>query len=195
MPARDIIAFPSRSSSDQKKKVKASKSSQAELSRNAVFSFLKDTRGMLSWTARDLAKTLDVTLAQANEGLPILEMQGYVKRSGGEWLTTLAGEEVSGSAAPRFRREAVEQALMELRERIRKLNADRNAQASVARAVAYGDFLSDRARVQAADVGIEIKAPRGATKPLLTMLRAKSAMLHLHAFEAWMVERTHRKLI
>lgn len=204
MPARETIAFPFRSSSGKQKKAKKSKSSQAELSRDAVFSFLKDTRGMLSWTARDLAKALNVTLAQANEALPILEMQGYVKRSGGdEWLTTIAGEEVSSSVAPRFKKEAVEQALKKLQERIRKLNADRAAEESIARAVAYGDFLSERGRVQAADVGIEIKArgmaqqektPRP-SKELLTSLRAKSQMLHLHSFEPWMAQRSHRKLI
>jgi hypothetical protein len=208
MPARDAIVFPSskspdKDSSGKRKRDKARKGPSPELSRDAVFSFLKDTRGMVSWTARDLAKTLGVTLAQANDALPILEMQGYVKRTGkNEWLTTIAGESFSGSMTPRYRKEAVEGALEELRGRIRKLNSDRSTDVTVASAVAFGDFLSGRARVQAADVGIEIE-PRGRKKALdqramlavLAGLRAKSAMLHLHKFEKWMGERTHRGLI
>jgi len=158
---------------------------------------------MVSWTARDLARTLGATFAQANEALPILEMQGYVKREGkDEWLTTIAGESVSGSVAPRFQREAVERALGELRERIRQFNADRSSNVAVTDAVAFGDFLSDQARVQAADVGIAVVArgqhgaPRtAASKQLLGTLRAKSPMLHLHPFAEWMAQRSHRKLI
>ena len=158
---------------------------------------------MVSWTARDLAQTLGATFAQANEALPILEMQGYVKREGkDEWLTTIAGESVSGSVAPRFQREAVERALGELRERIRQFNADRSSNVAVTDAVAFGDFLSDQARVQAADVGIAVVArgqhgaPRtAASKQLLGTLRAKSPMLHLHPFAEWMAQRSHRKLI
>jgi hypothetical protein len=149
-----------------------------------VFSFLKDTRGMVSWTARDMAGTLNVSLAQANDALPVLEMQGYVKHSGkDEWITTIAGESVSDSVTPRYRKEAVQGALDELRSRIRELN----------------DFLSERARVQAADVGVELE-PRGknmapAPKQIFTRLRARSAMLQLHRLEKWMAERTHKRLI
>ena len=155
---------------------------------------------MISWTARYLAETLNVTLAQANMALPILEMQGYVKRSAKEeWLTTIAGETVSGSVAPRYKREAVEDALKALRGRIRELKADRSAGVSVVRAVAYGDFLSDRPRVQAADVGIELAARGRANAKhetqILTALRAKSPMFHLHGFAPWMSARTHRTLI
>jgi len=158
---------------------------------------------MVSWTARDLAQTLGATFAQANEALPILEMQGYVKREGkDEWLTTIAGESVSGSVAPRFQREAVERALDQLGERLRQFNADRNGGLIVTDAVAFGDSLSDRARVQAADVGIAV-APRGEKgapriapgKQLLANLRAKSPMLHLYPLAGWMMQRTHRGLI
>jgi hypothetical protein len=162
-----------------------------------------DTRGMVSWTVRDLAKTLRVASAEANDALPILEVQGYVKRMGkDEWLTTIAGESFSGSVAPRYRKEAVENALEELRERIRKLNSDPSTDVTVASAVAFGDFLSGRARVQAAAAGIEIR-PRGRKKAsdqqamtaVLAQLRARSTMLHLHKFKKWMGERTHRKVI
>jgi hypothetical protein len=198
MPSNKIIPFPAAS----KRKPKRSKPqapAPSQLVREAVFSFLKDTRGMISWTARNLAETLGVTLAQANDALPILEMQGYVKRSGkDEWITTISGESVSGSVPPRYKKDAVESALNALRERIRRLNSDRAASATVVCAIAYGDFLSGRPRVQAADVGVELSA-RGRAyaqqgAPLFATLRAKSPMLHLHRFEPWMVSRTHRKL-
>ncbi|MGH9572023.1 MAG: hypothetical protein ACRD40_00620, partial [Candidatus Acidiferrales bacterium] len=155
---KKIIPFPA-APKQKPKRSKPEKSAPPQLVREAVFSFLKDTRGMISWTARDLAETLNVTITQANIALPILEMQGYVKRIGNdEWLTTIEGESVSGSVTPRYKREAVEEALKALRDRIRELNAGRNSEVKVARAVAYGDFISGRPRAQAADVGIELTA-------------------------------------
>jgi hypothetical protein len=47
-----------------------------------LFSFLKETRGMTSWTARDLAKSLKISPTAAKQALAILEMQGYVKSTG-----------------------------------------------------------------------------------------------------------------
>ena len=194
MPGKKIIPFPA-ATKQKPKRPKSEKSAPPQLVREAVFSFLKDTRGMISWTARDLAETLNITLAQANSALPILEMQGYVKRSGkDEWLTTIEGESVSGSVTPRYRGDAVEDALKALRDRIRELNSDRSAGVSVVRAVAYGDFLSGRPRAQAADVGIELSARNRADAKhetqILTALRAKSPMLHLHRFQPWMSART-----
>lgn len=199
MPIKKVIPFPA-AGKQRPKRVKPEKSAPAQLVRESVFSFLKDTRGMVSWTGRDLAETLGVTLVQANDALPILEMQGYVKRSGKEeWITTISGESVSGSVPPRYKKDAVESVLNALRERIRKLNSDRTASATVVRAVAYGDFLSGRPRVQATDVGIELSARGRADSQqeseVFATLRAKSPMLHLHRFEPWMASRTHRKLI
>ncbi len=202
MPGKGVIVFPAGRSPSKRKPDKKQKRPLPEIGRAAAMSLLKETRGMLSWSARDLAETLGVTLAQANDALPILEMQGYVKRQGKEeWLTTMAGESLSESVAPRFRKEAVDEALEQLRGRIRALNADRKAKATVAKAVAYGDFLSDRARVQSADVGIELK-PRGAKggasgeqAAVLKSLRNKSTMIQLHRFEEWMGQRKHRKLL
>lgn len=212
--AGKVIAFPSHARSNrdssepsQGKAAREGKdahahaqvASPAQLSRPSVFSFLKDTRGIVSWTTRDLADTLKVSLAQANDALPILEMQGYVKRSGrNEWMTTIAGESVSDSVTPRYRNEAVKQALDELQKRIDDTNADRSADFTVTAAVAFGDFLSDRTRVQAADVGIDWR-PHGCStstpKEILAKLRARSAMLHLQRYANWMVGRTHRRLM
>ena len=58
----------------------------------AVFSFLKDMRGALTWTAQDLIGTLKVSREDAEKILLLLQMQGYVQKTeDGEWLTTAAG--------------------------------------------------------------------------------------------------------
>src|ERR1700730_15998896 len=71
----------------------------------AAFSFLKETKGLLTWTPDDLAKSLKISVAEGKQVLAALEMQGYIKPHGrdrDQWLTTLAGETVSGAKSPRF---------------------------------------------------------------------------------------------
>jgi hypothetical protein len=81
------------------------------------------------------------------------------------------------------------------------LNSDRGSEIVITLALAFGDFLSGRARVQAADIGIEATArgakgaPQRPSPTLLSALKAKSPMLHLLPFAPWMASRTHRKLI
>ena len=85
------------------------KPNRASLPATALFSFLKETRGITSWASRNFAKTLNLSTADAREALAILEMQGYVKSTGSkEWMMTPAGESVSGSESPRYSRETVE---------------------------------------------------------------------------------------
>ena len=126
-----------------------------------MLSFLKETRGATSWTPRDLAKTLHLKPADARQAIAILEMQGYVKPSGskGEWMTTPQGEIVSGSKLPRYSRDTVERSLDSFAEHLTRVNEDSTAPYKIADAVAFGDFLSGRARVQAPDIGIRL-APR-----------------------------------
>jgi hypothetical protein len=197
-----------------------------------ALSFLKDTKGVLNWTTRALAETLCISAKEAEQVLAVLEIQGYVKPVHGEkaeWLTTPAGEAVSGSKAPRFSRASVEKALAALSEHIAALNRANAGKRSAARnkndapskdsteefrvseAVAFGDFLggfsADRARVQAADVGIQLvrrelaghdpnsaveQAARGA---VMRQLRDRSALLNLRPYEAWMSHRSHQKLL
>jgi hypothetical protein len=174
----------------------------------AVFSFLKDTRGAIVWTAADLARTLHVSAQEAAQVLAVLEIQGYAQRSksAGEWSTTAAGEVVSGSKFPRYSRESVEQALSTLKDRIAAVNRNNHADFKIRQAVAYGDFLTERPQVQAADVGIELTmrvkpASRGANQrsereqSFLKELRRKSPLLHLHPYEKWMSARTHQTLV
>src|SRR5712671_773211 len=125
----------------------------------AALSFLKDTKGALTWTARDLADTLKIDRREAERALAFLQAQGYVQPQGtkGQWITTPAGETVSGAKPPRFTPESVQQALTALKDRIRDNNKNRQAPFRITDAVAFGDFLlPDRARVQSADVGIRL---------------------------------------
>ena len=176
----------------------------------AVFSFLKETRGMVTWTTRDLAATLLISNAAAGEVIPYLSMQGYVRATAkdSEWLTTMAGENVSASATPRFSREAVQRALGSLGERIKEFNRNHASDYAIKNAVAFGDFLGDRPRVQAADVGIELErksaktgakfaaaSERALELDLLRDIRGRSPLFHLRRYEPWMKTRTHRKIV
>lgn len=181
----------------------------------AAMSFLRDTKGSLSWTLRDLSHTLNISRKEAERAVALLQIQGYVQqeaRKSGEWITTPSGETVSGAKPPRFDRETVEAALTSLGERIQSTNKDRAAKFQIMRAVAFGDFLAqDRARVQPADVGIElvrrdrahtageIAGPHSAIdareeQHFLRQLRGRSALLNLKLYSEWMGARTHQKL-
>jgi hypothetical protein len=144
-----------------------------------ALSFLKETRGLLTWTVGDLARAVNISRSAAERVIAILQIQGYVVPQDSAWLTTAQGEAVSGSKAPRFTRDIVERAVAALSERIKSIKAinainadgkaarkadkkaDKRAPYQIDRAVAFGDFLRpDASRVQAADVGISLK-PRG----------------------------------
>ena len=81
----------------------------------AVLSFLKETRGMPNWNLRDLARSLRISAAEAKRATALLEVQGYIGRTGdGDWLTTGSGNAVSGSKRPRFTPEAVTAGLVRI---------------------------------------------------------------------------------
>jgi hypothetical protein len=147
-----------------------------------------------------MAETVGISEAEARRVIPILQLQGYVQPSDDEWMTTAAGEAVSGAKTPRFTPEIVNDALEKLSERIITLNKSKNS-VRIDAAVAYGDFLAKNARVQAADVGIRFAGAKRSIrvapdqKTLLIKLREKSQQLHLRPFEDWMMKRTHRELI
>jgi hypothetical protein len=182
----------------------------SSLAAAAVMSFLKETRGPLTWTVKELQKSLLITAAQARDVIAALELQGYIKRSdenAREWLTTLNGETVSGSKPPRFGRESVEKALASLVDRIKESNKDSNSPFKVDTAVAFGDFLLGHAHAQAADVGIRLVARQAkrsesestATakqkRDFLKELRVRELRLNLVPFEAWMNGRSHQNLL
>jgi hypothetical protein len=175
----------------------------------ALLSFLKETRGVTSWTARDLARSLNISPTAAKQALAIFEMQGYVKptESKDEWMTTPAGESVSGSKSPRYSRGTVEQSLASFADRLKRVNQDSTADYKIADAVAFGDFLAGAGRVQAAEVGIKLE-PRNPTahhphwasehdkqKAFLKQLRGRTPLVNLLPYADWMSLRTHRKLL
>src|SRR5215471_10734048 len=107
-----------------------------------ALSFIKDTKGTLTWSAKDLAEALKISRRDAEQVIQLLEAQGYVQRARGtgEWMTTPAGETVSGAKAPRFTRESVEEAVEGLKERIKEVNKNPRAPFRISDAVAFGDF-------------------------------------------------------
>jgi len=166
----------------------------------AVFSFLRDMRGALTWTAQDLIETLNIGKPDADKILTLLRMQGYVERTANaDWLTTVAGESVCDSRLPRFQRESVDAALSTLSDRIAAINNDRQAEFTITKAVAFGDFLSGRANCQSADVGIELAAQKATGGDngarFLKQLGARNRFLHIRPYEEWMGKRTHRRLL
>lgn len=175
----------------------------------AVMSFLKGTRGLINWTARDLSSSLGIATAEAAKVLTIMEMQGYVKpaEGGREWFTTAEGQAVSGSKLPHFKRERVEAALEALKQHIAAARKDFKSPFKITAAVAFGDFLGDQPRVQAPDVGIELVPRKGGASDkvsatenkvraaFLKQLRGKNVPLNVHPYQEWMGKRTHRKLL
>jgi len=173
-----------------------------------LLSFLKQTRGVQTWTEKEMAKALKIGLPEAKQAIVVLELQGYIEPAGqtGKWRITEQGDLVSGSKSPRFTRQSVEQALDELRHRIKAVNEDSNADYKITDAVAFGDFLGDAARFQAAEVGIRLmpKKPEASTASakqnraelaFLKQLGGKTALLHVERYEEWMRSRSHRDLL
>lgn len=212
-PAKTVLSAPNPRP-EEIREVKRKQRGAATPPIEQVMSFLKDTRGALTWTTATMANELGIGIPEAKRVLAVMQLQGYVKHNAAldQWMTTLAGETVSGSKKPRFTLENVEQALEDLRERIKSANKDAAAEFKVSDAVAYGDFLEDSvghgARVQAADVGIELvrrKVGAGggqgpareheARKAFLKELRGSATMLHLREYAEWMSARPHRKLL
>ena len=163
---------------------------------------------MTNWKARDLVRALKISPAAAKQALAILEMQGYVKATGSaEWITTPAGEIVSGSKLPRYTRETVERSLESFADHLQRVNDNASAEFKIADAVAFGDFLSGRARVQAADVGIRLEprnpaahdlksaAEQNRQEAFLKQLCGRTPLVNLHPFAAWMSARSHRSLL
>jgi len=76
-----------------------------------ALSFLKEIKGAVTWTDRDLAKSLNISMTEVKQVLAVMQLQGYVEPAGTskKWRTTEQGDLVSGAKSPRFTREAVEQ--------------------------------------------------------------------------------------
>ena len=148
-----------------------------------------------------MVDSLKIDQWEAKQIIDILHLQGYVKSAldNQGWLTTPAGEDVSGSKLPRYKLSSVNEALSVLEKNIESVNQDRNAKFHVADAVAYGDFLLGRSMAQAADVGVRLVPKESASSrqsvDFLKQLRGKTPRIQLHPFEPWMSIRSHRKLV
>ena len=84
------------------------------------------------------------------------------------------------------------------------VNRDRRAAFHIADAVAFGDFLLEIPRVQAAEVGIRLVARAQDDAPdhsvsgereFLRRLRGKGGVLRLQTYQPWMSKRSHRRLV
>src|SRR5262245_5660782 len=95
---------------------------------DALLSFLKDTRGAVDWSVKELRECLKLDARQAEQLLAILEMQGYVARAGDEWLTTEVGERNSQPDKPHISFARVTDALNTLKDRIEVLNRHKRAE-------------------------------------------------------------------
>lgn len=156
-----------------------------------------------------MAKSLKISSSKTKQVISLLELQGYVNAyAPREFMTTIAGEGVSGSKPPRFTRERIERGLEELRKRIAETNRGRSSAYRIAKAVAFGDFLHDRVRVQAAQIGIGLERRRGkdsadaesATEraeeeKFLKQLIGRGVIVHVRPYEDWMSNRTHIDLL
>jgi len=197
-----------RSASNQK--INARSDLRQAIPAETALSFLRDTKGMLTWSLRDLTDTLKIGHSDAKEVIAVLAAQGYVKSANerDEWMTTPAGESVSRAMPPRLTRESVEQAVESLKGRIRDVNKESKGVFRITEAVAFGDFLlSDRPRVQPADVGIGLvrrgvaagefqTASDARTEGVfLRQLRGKTALLNIRHYEEWMSKRSHLNLL
>lgn len=162
---RSAAMAPKKSRKAQTERLFPESSALPSVPAAAALSFLRETRGLTAWNVGDLAKTLRISGADANRVIAILELQGYVKAAGNDgWMTTLSGEEVSGSRLPRFTRERVKQTLDDLRRRIAEINGDSRSPYKITEVVAFGDFLTGRPRVQSAEVGIALERRGGPPK-------------------------------
>jgi DNA-binding MarR family transcriptional regulator len=171
-----------------------------------LLSFLKQMHG--PWTERDLSKVLNISSAEAKQVIAAMQLQGYAEPIARTktWRTTQAGLTVSGAKTARLTRKAVEQALSALRDRIQAVNKDKAAEYTISEAVAFGDFLSEQARVQPAEVGIRLTrrntdvdasasaVEHKAEQAFLKQLRGKTAALHIQDYEPWMSVRSHMRL-
>ncbi len=123
---------------------KATSKSTTQLPAAELLSFLKQTRGVGTWTERDLAKALKIGLAEAKEAIAVLQLQGYIEPAGhtGKWRITEEGELVAGAKSPRFTRGSVEDALAGLRDRIKAVSDDPNAPYRIPKRLRSGIFLA-----------------------------------------------------
>ena len=181
-----------------------------EIAAPALLSFLKQVAADPSWDAKRVAQILEVKSAEGSQIIAALEMLGYAEAVAGKkgtWRNTASGNAVAGAKPARFKRQSVLDALAELRDRAKQMNADAATSFRVSEIVAYGDFLDEKTKAQAADVGVGLTpkkrdgeeigtaAEHQREVDVLAALRGKSTMLHLRLIEDWMRRLRHRDVL
>jgi hypothetical protein len=176
----------------------------------ALLSFIKQMSAEPFWDAKHLADICRVKPADVPQITATLEMLGYAEPVPGKkdiCRNTQSGNTVSGAKPPRFNRGRVLEALEELRTRAERMNADPASPFRVTELIAFGDFLDEHPKVQAADVGVGLSpkqsdqvmpataAEHKREEHVLADLKAKSPMLHLQLIEDWMRKRSHQDMI
>jgi hypothetical protein len=83
------------------------------------------------------------------------------------------------------------------------VNRDKRSEFKVTKAVAFGDFLTGRAQVQAADVGVEFSRRdlsgnqgqmESKRQEFMNGLKRKSRLFTVQTYRPWMSLRSHRNL-
>ncbi|HLJ48139.1 MAG TPA: hypothetical protein VKU01_19125 [Bryobacteraceae bacterium] len=205
---RKNVKAPERES--KKEQLASAPPSASDVSAPALLSFIKQVSAEQDWDATRLAALLNIEPADAPQIAATLEMLGYAEEvpdKKGLWRNTQAGKTVSGAKPPRLNRDSVLKALEELRDRVEQMNAAPASPFRVIELIAFGDFLDEHAKVQAANVGVGL-APKDLAKNVsdsaverkreehvLSDLRGKSTLLHLNLIEDWMRKRSHRYVL
>lgn len=63
-----------------KKRPRAERPTKPSISAEAALSFLKDTKGAITWSVSELADVQKINRRDAEQVIAFLEAQGYVKR-------------------------------------------------------------------------------------------------------------------
>jgi len=91
-------------------------------------------------------------------------------------------------------------------DHLKRVDQDSSVKYKIADAVAFGDFLSGRTRVQAADVGIRLEprnpeahdnsaGEQSRQETFLRQLRGRTPLVNPQPYAEWMGARTHQSLL
>ena len=172
----------------------------------AVLAFVRKASIEPTWDLAYLSRELGLSAAEARQVVAVLAAMGYVERADSpkeRWRTTEQGDVAAGAKPPRVRRATAEKALATVVDRIAAANAS-GEELPIARAITFGQYLSDHDLIQAVDIGIEFTgttAPQGETavthrtrEARLRELKARSSALAIHEFAPWMERLRHEQI-
>lgn len=170
-----------------------------------ALTLLRVMAGVPTWKAEDVAKALMISRVEALRAITALEVQGYVKETGPDEYVSTWPEE-AGPQSPPYTAAQIEAALCEFRGRIAEVNADSNATYKIGEAIAFGDFLYNRERVEPGEVAVQLvlREPMSSAPPVkeqetrrgfLRFLQGSYHAFRIRPYEEWMALRTHIRLV